>query len=41
MSRLLPTVLDFDLPVVAVGDGMHSLNMAMGARGLGPDRPRE
>ena len=30
MTRLLPTVLDFDLPVVAVGDGMHSLNMAMG-----------
>ena len=32
MTRLLPTVLDFDLPVVAVGDGMHSLNMAMGGQ---------
>ena len=32
MTRLLPTVLDFDLPVVAVGDGMHSLNLAMGGR---------
>lgn len=32
MTRLLPTVLDFDLPVVAVGDGMHSLNVAMGGR---------
>ena len=30
MTRLLPTILDFDLPVVAVGDGVHSLNMAMG-----------
>ena len=30
MTRLLPTVLEFDLPVVAVGDGMHSLNVAMG-----------
>lgn len=32
MSRLLPTVFEFDLPIVAVGDGMHSLNMAMGGR---------
>lgn len=32
MTRLLPTVLDFDLPIVAVGDGMHSLNMAMGGQ---------
>ena len=32
MSRLLPTVFEFDLPVVAVGDGMHSLNIAMGGR---------
>ncbi len=35
MTRLLPTVLDFDLPVIAVGDGMHSLNIAMGGK-----RPR-
>ncbi len=32
MSRLLPTVFEFDLPIIAVGDGMHSLNMAMGGR---------
>ena len=32
MSRLLPTVFEFDLPIVAVGDGMHSLNIAMGGR---------
>ncbi len=32
MSRLLPTVFEFDLPIVAVGDGMHSLNMAMGGK---------
>ncbi len=30
MTRLLPTILDFDLPVIAVGGGMHSLNIAMG-----------
>lgn len=30
MTRLLPTILDFDLPLIAVGGGMHSLNMAMG-----------
>lgn len=30
MTRLLPTILDFDLPLVAVGDGLHSLNAAMG-----------
>ena len=33
MTRLLPTVFEFDLPVVAVGDGIHSLNMAMGGSG--------
>ena len=33
MTRLLPTVFEFDLPVIAVGDGIHSLNMAMGGRG--------
>ena len=32
MTRLLPTVFEFDLPIIAVGDGMHSLNMAMGGR---------
>ena len=32
MTRLLPTVFEFDLPIVAVGDGMHSLNVAMGGR---------
>ncbi len=30
MTRLLPTILDFDLPLIAAGGGMHSLNMAMG-----------
>ena len=30
MARLLPTVFEFDLPIVAIGDGMHSLNVAMG-----------
>lgn len=32
MARLLPTVFEFDLPIVAIGDGMHSLNVAMGGR---------
>ena len=32
MTRLLPTVFEFDLPIVAVGDGIHSLNIAMGGR---------
>lgn len=32
MTRLLPTILDFDLPLVAVGNGIHSLNAAMGGR---------
>ncbi len=32
MTRLLPTVFEFDLPIVAIGDGMHSLNVAMGGR---------
>ena len=36
MSRLLPTVFEFDLPIIAVGDGLHSLNMAMGGRGPVP-----
>ena len=36
MSRLLPTVFEFDLPIVAVGDGMHSLNVAMGGKGPVP-----
>ena len=36
MSRLLPTVFEFDLPIVAVGDGMHSLNVAMGGREPAP-----
>lgn len=36
MTRLLPTVLDFGLPVIAVGDGMHSLNIVMGGHGPVP-----
>ncbi len=36
MTRLFPTVLNFDLPVVAVGDGIHSLNIAMGGRPPAP-----
>ena len=36
MARLLPTVFEFDLPIVAVGDGMHSLNVAMGGKGPVP-----
>lgn len=36
ISRLLPTVLDFDLPVLAVGSGIHTLNVVMGGR---PARP--
>mgnify|MGYP003323273917 FL=1 len=36
ISRLLPTVLDFDLPVLAVGSGIHTLNVTMGGRSARP-----
>ena len=32
ISRLLPTVLDFDLPILAVGAGIHTLNRTMGGK---------